>query len=197
MFVSAVIFCSLKVLFLPTFALTNMLPLFNYGLHTNRTYAINTPKFFSAPKTSLLKLAVAKHKGAIKTPALRDKSFNWPTNPSLHTSLPRAGRKLGWWLNGNMRNLSEHLFSADQVGEEGKKYQGQNHWAVIWDSKLPLEYKNVSILPPIVPFFYAQWYCYLIKMIRWRTWLLIPDNSNINIKLLLLKYPEGTKILLH
>lgn len=118
MFVSAVIFCSLKVLFLPTFALTNMLPLFNYGLHTNRTYAINTPKFFSAPKTSLLKLAVAKHKGAIKTPALRDKSFNWPTNPSLHTSLPRAGRKLGWWLNGNMRNLSEHLFSADQVGEE-------------------------------------------------------------------------------
>lgn len=28
-----------------------------------------------------------------------------------------------------MRNLAEHLFSPDQVGEEGKKYQGKNTWA--------------------------------------------------------------------
>lgn len=118
MFVSAVIFCSLKVLFLPTFALTNMLPLFNYGLHINRTYAINTPSFFQPLKPPSWNLQWQNTKGQLRHQHSETSPSTGLPIPPFTPVCPEQGES---WVDGWMETWEIYLNTFSQLIRWGKR----------------------------------------------------------------------------
>lgn len=77
---------------------------FDWGLHINRTHIRNATWFSPAPQNLPMKFSVVKFYRTIQMPAFRHKHEppDWSTTLLCpHTSLPRARRETGLWLQEN------------------------------------------------------------------------------------------------